>query len=67
LKIRTLQNAPRDVDMLQRLLKIKERHREEARRIEDIQTLVSEIEMLNVVLHLVMLRTKVRLFSLFLY
>lgn len=44
--------------MLQRLLKIKERHREEARRIEDIQTLVSEIEMLNVVLHLVMLRTK---------
>ena len=58
LKIRTLQNAPRDVDMLQRLLKIKERHREEARRIEDIQTLVTEIEMLNAVLHLVMLRTK---------
>ena len=43
LKIRTLQNAPRDVAMLQRLLKIKERHREEARRIEDIQTLVTEI------------------------
>lgn len=58
LKIRTLQNAPRDVDMLQRLLKIKERHREEARRIEDIQTLVTEIEILNIVLHLVMLRTK---------
>ena len=58
LKIRTLQNAPRDVAMLQRLLKIKERHREEARRIEDIQTLVTEIEMLNIVLHLVMLRTK---------
>ena len=30
LKIKTLQNAPRDVDKLERLLKIKERQKEES-------------------------------------
>jgi uncharacterized protein (DUF1778 family) len=41
LKIRTLQNAPRDTDKLERFLRIKERQNEEARHIEDIYTKVS--------------------------
>jgi len=54
LKIKTLlQNAPRDVDKLERLLKVKERQNEESRHIEDTQRLVTEIEMLKVVLILV--------------
>jgi hypothetical protein len=50
-----LQNAPRDVDTnnkLQALLKGKEREKEEAMYIEDTQRLVTEIEMLRVVLYL---------------
>jgi hypothetical protein len=51
LEIRTLQNAPRDADKLRRLLERKQRQKEEeAEHIEDTQRLVTEIEMLKVVL-----------------
>jgi hypothetical protein len=54
LEIRTLQNAPRDADKLRRLLEVKQRQKEEeAMHIEDTQRLVTEIEMLKVVLFLV--------------
>ncbi len=54
LQIKTLQNAPRNQDKLERLLKAKRRQKEEARRIEDTkERLVTEIEMLKVVLYLV--------------
>jgi hypothetical protein len=53
LEIETLQNAPRDEGKLRKLLKLKERENEEARHIEDTQRLVTEIEMLKVVLHLI--------------
>jgi hypothetical protein len=47
LQIKTLQNAPRDVDKLEWLLKKKEAQRDEDMRIEDTQRLVTEIEMLG--------------------
>jgi demethoxyubiquinone hydroxylase (CLK1/Coq7/Cat5 family) len=53
LQIKTLQNALRDVDKLERLLRLKERQKEEAMYMEDTQRLVTEIEMLKVVLYLV--------------
>jgi hypothetical protein len=53
LQIKTLQNAPRDADKLERLLHVKQRQKEEAMHIEDIQRLVTETEMLKVVLYLV--------------
>ena len=53
LEIKTLQNAPRDPDKLRQLLKVKQRQKEEADHIEDTQRLVTEIEILKVVLHLV--------------
>ena len=55
LEISTLQNAPRDVDKLERLLRLKKRENndDEARHIEDTQRLVTEIEMLQFVLCLV--------------
>jgi hypothetical protein len=53
LEIKTLQNAPRDADRLRRLLEIKQRQKEGADHIEDTQRLVTEIEMLKVVLYLV--------------
>jgi hypothetical protein len=53
LEIKTLQNAPRDADKLTRLLKLKARQKEEAMHIEDTQRLITEIEMLKVVLYLV--------------
>jgi methyl coenzyme M reductase beta subunit len=53
LEIKTLQNAPRDADKLRRLLELKQRQKEEAMHIEDKQRLVTEIEMLKVVLYLV--------------
>jgi hypothetical protein len=54
LQIKTLQNAPRDPDKLERLLKVKQRQKEEkAMHIKDTQRLVTEIEMLKVVLYLV--------------
>jgi hypothetical protein len=53
LEIKTLQNAPRDAEKLERLLKAKQRQKEEAMHIEDTQRLVTEIEMLKVILYLV--------------
>jgi Mg2+ and Co2+ transporter CorA len=54
LRIKILQNAPRDADKLRKLQKIKQRQKEEAMHIEDTQRLVTEeIEMLKVVLYLV--------------
>jgi hypothetical protein len=53
LEIKTLQNAPRDADKLRKLLERKQRQKEEADHIEDTQRLVTEIEMLKVVLSLV--------------
>jgi hypothetical protein len=45
LEIKTLQNAPRDTEKLEWLLKKKERAKEEAMHIENTQRLVTEIEM----------------------
>jgi hypothetical protein len=53
LEIRTLENAPRDAAKLRRLLELKQRQKDEAMHIEDTQKLVTEIEMLKVVLFLV--------------
>jgi hypothetical protein len=50
---KTLQNAPRDPDKLRKLLEVKQRQKEVADHIEDTQRLVTEIEMLKVVLYLV--------------
>src|ERR671919_2253839 len=59
LQIKTLQDAPRDADKLERLLKVKRRQKEEAMHMEDTQRLVvEEIEMLKVVLHLAVSRSK---------
>src|SRR5919201_207115 len=44
LEIRTLQNAPRDVEKLRGLLEVKQRQKEEAMHTEDTQRLVTEIE-----------------------
>jgi hypothetical protein len=52
-EIKTLQNAPRDADKLERLLRTKQRQKEVAMHIEDTQRLVTEIEMLKVVLYFV--------------
>jgi hypothetical protein len=49
LQIKTLQNAPRDPDKLERLLKLKEREKDEAMHVRHIEMLVTEIEMLRVV------------------
>ena len=53
LEIKTLQNAPRDEGKLIKLLKLKERQNEQVTHIEGSQRLVTEIEMLKVVLYLV--------------
>jgi hypothetical protein len=53
LQIKTLQNAPRDPDKLKRLFEKKRRQKEQAMHIEDTERLVTEIEMLKVVLFLV--------------
>ncbi len=54
LQIKTLQNAPRDLDKLDRLLQVKQRQKEEeVMYFEDRERLVTEIEMLKVVLYLV--------------
>jgi methyl coenzyme M reductase beta subunit len=52
LEIKTLENAPRDADRIERLLQIKQRQKEEAMHIEETERLVTEIEMLKVVLYL---------------
>jgi len=56
LEIKILQNAPRDADKLRKLLQVKQRQKEEAMYIADTQRLVTEIEMLKVVLHLMVSR-----------
>jgi hypothetical protein len=55
LQIKTLlQNVPRrEVDKLERLLKVNQRQKEDTMHIEDTERLVTEIEMLKVVLYLV--------------
>jgi Na+-translocating ferredoxin:NAD+ oxidoreductase RnfG subunit len=50
LQIKTLQNAPRDTDKLEQLLKAKESAKDEAMHIEDTQGLFAEIQMIKVVL-----------------
>jgi hypothetical protein len=50
LEIKMLQNAPRDADKLRQLLKVKQRQNQEAMHREDIEGLITEIEMLKVVL-----------------
>jgi hypothetical protein len=42
LEIKTLQNAPRDADKLERLLKVKQKQKEETMYIEDTQRLVRD-------------------------
>jgi hypothetical protein len=49
LQIKTLQEAPRDAEKLERLLQVKQRQKEEAMHIEDTERLGTEIEMLKVV------------------
>jgi hypothetical protein len=53
LEIKTLQNAPRDAAKLRKLLEVKQRQKEETMHIEDTQRLVTEIEILKLVLYLV--------------
>ena len=53
LKIRTLQNAPRDLEKLEQLLKKKERESERAGNSQDIERLVTEIGTLKVIEYLV--------------
>jgi hypothetical protein len=53
LQIRTLRGAPRDPDKLRELLRMKQRQYEKSKVVEEIQTLVTEIEMLKFVLYLV--------------
>jgi hypothetical protein len=58
LQIKTLQSAPRDPSKLEQITKAKERQNEKARHIEDTERLVTEIEMLKVVLFLVNRNTR---------
>ncbi len=58
LEIKTLQNASRDAHKLRQLSELKQRQKEEADHIEDKQRLVTEIEMLKVVLYLVCTKDK---------
>jgi hypothetical protein len=53
LQIKTLEKATRDAEKLERILKAKRRQKEQAMYIEDTQRLVTEIEMLKVLLYLV--------------
>ena len=60
LQIETLENAPRDAEKLEQLLKVKRRQKDESMHIEDTQRLVTEIGMLKVVLYLVRRERAVR-------
>ena len=60
LQIKTLQEAPRNIEKLERLLKVKRRQKDEFMYIEDTQRLVTKIEMLKVVLYLVRRERAVR-------
>jgi phage host-nuclease inhibitor protein Gam len=52
-KMKTLQNAPRDLKKLERLLKQKEKECEKAKYALDIESLVAEIEVLGVIRYLI--------------
>jgi hypothetical protein len=52
LQVETLQNAPTDKVELERLLKVKQKQKEKATYIEDTERLMTEIEMLKIVLYL---------------
>jgi len=52
LQVETLQNAPTDKGELERLLEVKQKQKEKATHIEDTERLVTEIEMLKIVLYL---------------
>ena len=52
-KMNTLQNAPRDLKKLERLLKQKEKECEKAKYSLDIESLVAEIEVLRVIRYLI--------------
>jgi hypothetical protein len=52
-KMNTLQNAPRDLKKLERLLKTKARECRKAKYTVDIESLVAEIEVLRVIRHLI--------------
>jgi hypothetical protein len=52
-KMKTLQNAPRDLKKLKRLLKQKEKECEKAKYVLDIESLVAEIEVLRVIRYLI--------------
>jgi hypothetical protein len=52
-KMNTLQNAPRDLQKLERLLKQKEKECEKAKYSLDIESLVAEIEVLRVIRYLI--------------
>jgi hypothetical protein len=52
-KMNTLQNAPRDLKKLERLLKQKEKECEKAKYVLDIESLVAEIEVLRVIRYLI--------------
>jgi hypothetical protein len=52
-KMNTLQNAPRDLKKLERLLKQKEKECEKANYVLDIESLVAEIEVLRVIQYLI--------------
>ena len=53
LQIKTLQNAPRDLEKLGQIIKAKERENGKARHFEDTQRRVRELEMLKFELFLV--------------
>ncbi len=50
LEIKTLRDAPRDADKLRRLLQAKLREYEDTMKIEDLERIVTEMEMLRFVL-----------------
>jgi hypothetical protein len=52
-KMKTLQNAPRDLKKLERLLKQKEKECEKANYVLDIESLIAEIEVLRVIRYLI--------------
>jgi len=52
-EIKVLREAPRDPDKLRKLVKAKRREYEDTRKIEELERLVTEIEMLKFVLFLV--------------
>ena len=58
LEIKTLENAPRDVDKVEHLLKVKQKQREDAMYIEDTERLATTIEVLKVVLYVMVQKGK---------